>query len=86
MRPTTAAPSTKRPTTRNPSTESPSTQGPQTQAPLTPSEVPPTPSATASPPGGCKAKGPWAEQPGMDAWCANNCKLGNCPSTHCVCT
>lgn len=33
----------------------------------------------------CLAAGAWAGQTNMDTWCQNNCAIGYCPSSHCVC-
>ena len=33
----------------------------------------------------CLAAGAWAGQANMDTWCQNNCAIGYCPSSHCVC-
>ncbi|XP_001641806.3 acidic mammalian chitinase [Nematostella vectensis] len=48
---------------------------PPTLAPGVPTTIKPT----------CKAAGVWAGNVGMDSWCVNNCALGNCPPTICVC-
>ena len=65
-----------------PPTEAPVvTDGP----PQPPTQMPPVP-PTNPPSGTCRAKGAWAGNPGMDAWCASNCAVGNCPATHCECS
>ena len=35
----------------------------------------------------CHAIGKWAGNAaiGLDVWCANNCAVGNCPSSLCLC-
>ena len=59
---------------------------PTTQAPTDVPTQPPTPPPTNAPnPGGCKAIGPWAGNPGYDNWCVQNCALGNCPTSLCQC-
>ena len=85
-------PETPPPATTQPPSSLPST----TMAPLPPAgstqaattKIPPQPTTSGG--GGegggpCKAKGPWAGNPGMDTWCQSNCAIGNCPSTHCQC-
>lgn len=45
------------------------------------------PNTTSPPsPGKCRAIGAWAGNANMDAWCVNNCALGNCPAKMCSCT
>ena len=33
----------------------------------------------------CVALVPYDKISGMQKWCQDNCKLGNCPETHCQC-
>jgi len=40
---------------------------------------------TEQPAGNCHAVPPYANQPGMDQWCVDNCALNYCPETHCSC-
>lgn len=52
-----------------------------------PSTEPPTLLATTPPSsGGCVAVGTWQGNAGMDKWCIDNCKMGNCPHNLCKCT
>merc|ERR1712112_156746 len=79
---------------RNPKQPQPSVYAPP--HPGMPSEVPahpqqPQPSVHAtSPPqqpqpnGNCESVAPY-QGAMMDAWCQNNCAVGNCPDTHCSC-
>ncbi|CAH1775247.1 unnamed protein product [Owenia fusiformis] len=39
---------------------------------------------TTSATGTCYATEEYAG-PGMDQWCIDNCAIGNCPATHCIC-
>ena len=34
----------------------------------------------------CVGVPPYSEIPGLDVWCNNNCNVGNCPATICLCT
>ena len=66
-------------------TDAPLTELPSTQAPLTGSSPNTKPPKTKKPSTGCKVTGPWTGQAVMNKWCAQNCALGNCPSSHCQC-
>merc|ERR1712114_71005 len=48
-----------------------------------PTEVPAHPQHP-QPNGNCKSVAPY-QGAMMDAWCQNNCAVGNCPDTHCSC-
>ena len=45
----------------------------------------PTTTPDNSGPNVCRPTEIYASQPGMREWCIENCALGYCPSTHCVC-
>ena len=80
------APSTEKPITRPPSTKEPIPDTPMMTVVGT-TQRPATSALTAKPSTGrCKANGSFAGHPGMDSWCHNNCALGNCPSSHCICS
>ena len=69
-----------------PSTEEPDPDTPMMTVVGTTQE-PATSAATPKPPtGGCKATGSWTGQSHMNTWCQNNCALGNCPSSNCICS
>lgn len=79
------------PGTEEPITQPPSTGRPTTETPIMTvvgtTQRPSTTAPTAKPPlGDCKATGHWAGQSFMDKWCRDNCALGNCPSSHCICS
>ncbi|XP_032237466.2 chitinase-3-like protein 1 [Nematostella vectensis] len=90
-------PATAPPQTLPPATDPPSatTAAPIPPSPGTTQDPPPVTTAAPRPPttapggggtsGNCVATGAWAGHAKMDAWCASNCALGNCPSTHCKC-
>ena len=67
-------------TTRSPLTLPPSTP------PRSASAQPPATAATAQPgQGQCRAVNTWSGVAELDAWCRNQCALGNCPPTYCHC-
>ena len=69
------------PTTAGPTLGPGQTTEPPTERPTQPPTEPPT----EPPSGNCVAIPPYDQQPGMQAWCSNNCAIGNCPATHCKC-
>ena len=50
----------------------------------TPSTLPPH-STTDGSTRRCFATGRWRGSTFMDTWCERNCRLSNCPATHCLC-
>ncbi|EDO40446.1 predicted protein [Nematostella vectensis] len=68
-----------------PATAPPQTLPPATDPPSATTVAPTTGGGGGGGSGGCKATGAWAGDANMDQWCKDNCAVGYCPTSMCVC-